>query len=148
MAQSILKVAAGLVRGESAGGAVVFGGIRYAAALVGPDRFRPPQSARPWAGTRDAARSGPAAPEGSYPAFAGHLLPGAGIPGDGCLNLDVGTPGPAAGGVPVLVRVHGGSLAGGSGSLLEAPRHSEVTIEHVSLRTAAGGYATWCAVST
>ncbi len=135
MAQSIVRVAAGLVRGEPAGGAVVFRGIPHAAALAGPDRFRPPQPARPGEGTRDATRSGPTAPEGSYPAFARSLF-------------NAWTPGPAACGVPVLAWTHGGSFTNGAGSLPASARHSEVTIEHVSLRAAVGGYATPCAVST
>ena len=107
MAQSTVKVAAGLVRGGPVGGAVVFRGIWYAAAL-----------------------------------------PGAGIPADECLSLGVWAPGRAAGGVPVLVWVGSGWFASGAGSPPEAARRGEVAIGHVSLRAAAGGYASSCAVST
>jgi len=119
MAESIVRVAAGPVRGEPAGGAVVFRGIRCAAALVGADRFRLAHPARPWEGTADE-----------------------------CLSLRAWTPGPAAGGVPVLAWIHGGSFTSGSGLPPEAARHGGVTIRHVSFSAAAGGYAASCAAST
>ena len=39
------------------------------------------------------------------------------IPGEDCLNLNVWTPDLGAGGLPVLVWIHGGSFMNGSGSV-------------------------------
>lgn len=114
-----VTVSSGVLRGRAVTGAHAFLGIPYAAAPFGPRRMRPPQPAPPWSGTRDATAYGPTAPKGDYPAAVRSLLPEVVIPGDECLNLNVWTPDPAASGLPVLVWIHGGSFANGSGSLPE-----------------------------
>ena len=87
----------------------------YAAALVGPRRFLPPEPPEPWTGTRDATRSGPSAPQFSMPVFRWINL-AAGRPGLDCLSLDVWTPGLDSARRPVLVWIHGGGFLVGSGS--------------------------------
>lgn len=111
----------GAVRGTWEGEAAAFRGIPYAAPPVGDLRFAAPQPHGGWDGPRDATRSGPAAPQGRSALEA--VLGGAALPQaeEGCLTLDVFTPDPGAGGLPVLVWIHGGAFTTGYGS---GPRQS------------------------
>ncbi|AXG82088.1 carboxylesterase/lipase family protein [Streptomyces paludis] len=84
----------GRVRGRTENGVAVFRGIPYAA-----------------------ARFGPTAPKTPYAPPLDRLLPDPEIPGDGCLNLNVWTPDPGGGGLPVMVWIHGGSLRHGSSAV-------------------------------
>lgn len=104
----------GAVRGRlTASGAAAFLGIPYAAA----PRFAPPVAPGPWEGIRDAVTYGPTAPKVPYPPPFDALIPEDSIPGDDFLNLNVWTPSPGpGGGLPVLVWLHGGAFANGSGS--------------------------------
>jgi para-nitrobenzyl esterase len=112
----MIETASGAVRGVQLGGGVsVFRGIPYAAAPTGPRRFRPPAPPTPWSGVRDATEFGPTAPKVLYAPPFDVLLPESNIPGDDFLNLNVWTPDPA-GGAPVMVFLHGGAFANGSGS--------------------------------
>ncbi len=89
----------------------VFQGIPYAAPPVGPLRWRPPAPAAAWSGTRDASVFGPDSPQA-----ANARLRGAGMSED-CLHVNVWAPAAAAAGsLPVMVWIHGGGFAGGSGS--------------------------------
>lgn len=111
-----VTTAAGQVRGLLLdGGVTVFRGIPYAAPPTGPRRFRPPAPPAPWTGTRDATAFGPTAPKAGYPAPFDVLLPERDIPGQDYLNLNVWTPS-VAGNAPVMVWLHGGAFANGSGS--------------------------------
>jgi para-nitrobenzyl esterase len=56
-------------------------------------------------------------PKGDYPPQYASLFPEVVIPGEDCLNLNVWTPDAGAGGLPVLVWIHGGSFMNGSGSV-------------------------------
>ncbi|MFJ1647912.1 carboxylesterase/lipase family protein [Streptomyces sp. NPDC088258] len=107
----------GRVRGRTEGGVAVFRGIPYAAAPVGPHRFRPPAAPPPWDGVREAAVFGPTAPKNPYPPPLDGLLPDPEVAGDGCLNLNVWTPDPGGAGLPVMVWIHGGSLRYGSSAV-------------------------------
>lgn len=65
----IVSTEYGRVRGRVAGhGVTVFRGIPYAAAPVGPHRFRAPAPPPAWDGVRDAGEWGPTAPKLPYPA--------------------------------------------------------------------------------
>ena len=78
--------------------------------------FRPPASPEPWDGVRDATRFGRRHTQ-AYDPVEGRLMHASARQpeGDDCLNLNVWTPDPAAGGLPVLVWIHGGSLKFGAG---------------------------------
>ncbi|MGY1707047.1 carboxylesterase/lipase family protein [Geodermatophilus sp. SYSU D00697] len=107
----------GTVRGTASGPVVAFKGIPYAAPPFGDLRFAAPVPAPPWEGVRDCTAYGPTAPKPPYPAPVDLLLPEPVVPGEDVLNLNVWTPDPGAGGLPVLVWIHGGAFVNGSGAV-------------------------------
>ncbi len=116
----ITRVTGGLVRGAATPAGAVFHSIPYAATPTGARRFAPPAAAPSWTGVRDASSPGPSAP--AVPRNFGRLdlapVLGTGRrTGDDYLTATVSTPDPHAGGLPVLVFVHGGGLTAGSGSV-------------------------------
>jgi para-nitrobenzyl esterase len=98
-------------------GVAAFKGIPFAAPPFGPDRFQPPQPVQPWSGIRSALVYGEVPPQSPYlePFYA--LLGDNGFVGEDCLNLNVWTPDPGGGGLPVMVWIHGGSFFRGSGAV-------------------------------
>ncbi|MET3892177.1 para-nitrobenzyl esterase [Bosea sp. OAE506] len=107
----------GRLCGGRSGEILCFKGVPYAAAPVGPLRFRPPQPIPPWAGTREALGFAPVAPQppdpGFYPGDPDAMPP---MPAsEDCLYLNIWTPA-AAGPHPVLVWLHGGSQTVGGTS--------------------------------
>jgi len=113
----VVRLRDGIVRGRVESGVASFLGIPYAAPPFGPNRMLPPQPVVAWAGERDATSFGPTVPKGDYPPQYAPLFPEEVIPGEDCLNLNVWTPDAGAGGLPVLVWIHGGSFMNGSGSV-------------------------------
>src|SRR4029077_4671733 len=113
----VIRLRDGMVRGRVESGAAAFLGIPYAAPPFGPNRMLPPQPVVAWAGERDATAFGPTVPQGGCPPQYQPLFPEEVIPGEDCLNLNVWTPDAGAGGLPVLVWIHGGSFMNGSGSV-------------------------------
>ncbi|MGA0543983.1 carboxylesterase/lipase family protein [Brevundimonas sp. VNH65] len=96
----------GPVSGYLDQGINVFKGVRYGAD-TSTRRFQPPVAPEPWTDVRDATEYGPAS-------FQKSDEPN---PSEDCLFLNVWTPGLADGGKrPVMVYVHGGAHANGSGS--------------------------------
>jgi len=95
----------GPVVGFRDGAVAVFRGLRYGAD-TGPRRFRPPAVPERWTRTVEALDYGPACPQrGTEP-----------NPSEDCLFLNVWTPGTDAARRPVMVYIHGGAYATGSGS--------------------------------
>lgn len=100
------KISGGWIKGIEEGPTLVFKGIPYAKAPVGPLRFMPPQPPSPWKDTLSCQKFGSVAAQG------GTELKGS----EDCLSLNVYTPTTDRNArLPVLVWVHGGSLTGGSG---------------------------------
>ena len=118
MAELGATTTAGDVRGKRLPeGVVRFAGIPYAAPPIGGRRFRPPEPPAPWPGVKDALSFGPSAPQN---VSATEMLMGAGQArptSEDCLTLNIWTPGIDDARRPVLVWLHGGSFATGSGGV-------------------------------
>src|SRR5438477_4351549 len=114
---TIVRIEQGAVRGSAAEGVVSFKGIPYAAPPFGLNRFRPPQPVELWSGVRDALTYGPTVLKPPYfPPFDA-LLPEPVIPGEDCLNLNIWSPDLGQAKLPVMVWIHGGAFANGSGAI-------------------------------
>ena len=102
----------GALKGSVEGGLKVFKGVPYAAAPVGPNRWKPPQPAPRWEGVRPATAFGAACiqPTRGQPNLYTTDL---GVTSEDCLTLNVWAPAKAEK-APVLVWIHGGALVGGS----------------------------------
>jgi para-nitrobenzyl esterase len=115
--ETVVRTAQGGAQGRAVEDAVAFLGIPYAAAPVGEHRFRPAAPPPSWEGVRDATEHGPTAPMPGYPWPFDALLPNPVVPGEEYLTVNVWTPDPGAGGLPVLVWIHGGAFVNGSNSV-------------------------------
>ncbi|HTV88929.1 MAG TPA: carboxylesterase family protein [Stellaceae bacterium] len=118
----IVETNAGRLRGRNEDGIHAFRGIPYGAATGGAGRFRPPRPALPWTGVRDAlayhgrAPQLPGRPE-RRPELRTVLGPVDTTPEtEDCLTLNVWTPAIDAARRPVMVWLHGGAFAYGSGN--------------------------------
>ncbi len=159
MSEDVVVTAQGSLRGTREDGVRVFRGVPFAAAPVGPQRFRPPQPAPTWQGVRPAVKPGPAsyqfngANEEAVTRLIAELDPGA--PGimawppytnatyrhdhaaEDCLYLDIWVPDAGAdlSRLPVYVYYHGGANAVSSGSFtLERGAHLARTQQIIVVR--------------
>jgi para-nitrobenzyl esterase len=111
-----VQIDSGGLVGQANGAVEVFKGIPFAAPPVGPLRWKPPQPAPHWAGTRDASSYGPACPQtvsaDGRPNGGGYVGPTA----EDCLNLNVFAP-LGARKAPVMVWIFGGGNIAGANSI-------------------------------
>ncbi len=122
-AGALVRTAHGEVQGCVADGVHVFLGVPYAAPPFGGRRLRPPQPVESWSGVRDATGLGAEPPQVAPPSTGGPESGASEDWGDvagafeaverasssqDCLNLNVWTPDPGAGGLPVMVWIQGG----------------------------------------
>jgi para-nitrobenzyl esterase len=121
----------GKIRGENRNGVAIFRGIPYGGSVSGKRRFLPPVQAANWAGILDCTVNGYYAIQygssisGSKefgPYFSGGRQDLFGVAtemqNEDCLVLNVLSPGLDEAKRPVLVYIHGGGFATGSGTLV------------------------------
>jgi para-nitrobenzyl esterase len=118
---AIARTTHGKVRGFVHKGMLVFRGIPYGAPTSGARRFMAPAKPAPWTGVRSALAWGFASPQippehwdKDEVAFVYEWNPGA--QGEDCLRLNVWTPGLDNQKRAVMVWLHGGGFATGSGN--------------------------------
>lgn len=102
-----VQVTGGRIAGTAVDGVNTFLGVPFAAAPVGPLRWRAPQPVVPWQGVKSARAYAPACAQTA-----------AWIPdpkSEDCLYLNVWSPARAQK-LPVIVWIHGGGFYGGSGT--------------------------------
>ena len=125
----VVQTKAGAVQGLVEDGILAFKGIRYGAAPIGKLRFMPPQPAQSWTGIYDATDFGAPAMQMASGATVSTASDGElqmhrvfttpselKVMNEDCLYLNVWTPGADARKRPVMVWIHGGGFAYGSGS--------------------------------
>ena len=145
-----VEIATGKIRGVAANGINAFKGIPCGASTAGANRFLPPQPAAAWAGTHDAFAYCGKAPQS--PAQVKRRSEMDGILGpldttretEDCLTLNVWTPG-STGKRPVMVWLHGGAFAYGSGNRAvtdgtNLARRGDVVVVSVNHRLNICGY--------
>jgi para-nitrobenzyl esterase len=113
-----VQTAAGRIRGAVRFGVNQFYGVPYGASTAGANRFRPPVAPTPWTGVRECLQVGnrsPQDPDG--PISEVFALDRREPMGEDCLSINVFTPA-LTGSRPVMVWLHGGGFAGGSGNWL------------------------------
>jgi para-nitrobenzyl esterase len=147
------ETTAGKIRGFRRNGVYIFKGVPYGASTAGARRFMPPVKPEPWTGIRNALQYGRACPSqdsahfntdgrnlanSDEDAFVLHRGAFATVPGEDCLRVNLWTPEiNSSHKRPVMVYMHGGGFAGGSGhDLLSydgeslARNHDVVVVTH------------------
>jgi para-nitrobenzyl esterase len=106
-----VKLMNGPVNGVQDGKVRAFYGIPYAAPPTGSNRFKPPQPVVPWSMPLDASKPRKVCPQISVGSTAVNAMSD-----EDCLVLNVWTPDPPSSApLPVMVWIHGGAFAFGSG---------------------------------
>lgn len=123
---AVVEINAGRVAGYVRRGIFAFKGIPYALSTAGVNRFCAPRKPKPWAGVRSSRQYGFVAPQdkgtgrqNDEEAFIFQWNDS--IEGEDCLRVNLWTPGLKDGkNRPVMVWLHGGGFAAGSGHDLPA----------------------------
>lgn len=131
-AQGVVRTTSGQVAGYIENGIYIYKGIPYAKA----ERFMPPTAPDAWEGIRSSRAYGPTCPQakrmGWYSdesAFSFNWDDG--FPDEDCLRVNVWTPGVDDGKKrPVMVWLHGGGYAAGSGQELPSYDGTNMAKEH------------------
>lgn len=109
-------VTGGEIQGVAGPAVSSFKGIPFAAAPVGPLRWRSPQAVKPWSGVKTTASFGPACMQ-DQAVFAQLGIAKTAVSED-CLYLNVWTPAHTAGDkLPVMVWIYGGAFTSGATSI-------------------------------
>jgi len=108
-----VTIDSGALRGATEDGVSSWKGIPFAAPPLGPLRWRAPQPAAHWSGTRDATVYGHDCMQVPFPSDAAPLgTP----PAEDCLYANVWRPANAATKLPVIVWIYGGGFVNGGAS--------------------------------
>jgi para-nitrobenzyl esterase len=110
-----VRTSSGLLRGRTDRTIASFLGVPYAEAPAGSKRFTAPEPVRPWSGVREADQLGPVCPQIPTYGPVGTAATSHRDADEDCLTLNIRTP-DMDGQAPVLVWVHGGGYAVGSGA--------------------------------
>jgi para-nitrobenzyl esterase len=110
-----LDVQGGTIEGFAEHGNLCFLAVPYAAPITAERRYLPPQPVEAWSGIRPATRLGPVCPQIATYGPVGKGATSALATGTDFLTLNIRTPS-LTGKAPVLVWVHGGGYAVGSGN--------------------------------
>ena len=113
---AVVETTGGKIRGVVINKVNAFKGVPYGASTAGANRFKPPTKLSPWTGIKETTAWGASAPQGpptEIPEVAA-TIPKFDISED-CLRLNVWS-NALNGRKPVMVWLHGGGFASGSGS--------------------------------
>jgi para-nitrobenzyl esterase len=156
-AHPVAETRHGKIRGDNRNGVAVFRGIPYGGSCSGKQRFLPPAPAANWTGVRDCTVNGYYAVQyGSSisgsdnfgPYFSGGKPELFGVidekQNEDCLVLNVLTPALDMKKRPVLVYIHGGGFASGSGTLVlgadQFVREEDIVVVGINHRLNVFGY--------
>ena len=140
----IIATKYGRVSGQQEDDIAVFRGIPFAAPPTGELRWRAPREPEAWQGVREANEFSPASMQTFMPGI--ELLGAWEQPVDeDCLTLNIWTPGIDDAARPVMVWIHGGGFAAGSGSTAiydgqHLARRGDVVVVTINYRLGALGY--------
>jgi para-nitrobenzyl esterase len=148
----LVTISCGKVVGYNHNGICTFKGIPYAESTEGENRFVPPVRVRSWSGVRSSRQYGQVAPQASRSGWdhdeeAFMFSWDDGIQGEDCLRVNVWTPAVNdAKKRPVMVWLHGGGFAAGSGQELKSydgenlARRGDVVVVSLNHRLNVLGY--------
>jgi para-nitrobenzyl esterase len=150
--EALVHTVYGQVAGYSHAGLFTFKGIPYADTTEGDNRFMPPVRPRPWTGVRSSRQYGHVAPQSARAGWANDeeafmFAWDDGVQGEDCLRLNIWTPGiDERKKRPVMVWLHGGGFAAGSGQELRPydgenlARRGDIVLVSLNHRLNALGY--------
>jgi len=123
---AVVEIETGRIAGAVLRGIYTFKGVPYGATTGGPNRFLPPQKPAPWIGVRSSRQYGFVCPQdkgtgrqNDEEAFIFQWNDS--VEGEDCLRINVWTPGLNDNAKrPVMVWLHGGGFAAGSGNDIPA----------------------------
>ena len=144
---TIAETPSGRLQGQTLRGCRVWKGIPFAAAPVGPLRFRAPRPLPAWSGVRAAVEFGPACPQ----AFGARGKPRTAPPAysEDCLYLNVWAPADTGRPRPVALWIYGGAFLAGSTNLYD-PTHlvasEELLVVTASYRTGPFGFVNFASL--
>jgi para-nitrobenzyl esterase len=109
----VVVIDTGKISGATDQGVISWKGIPFAAPPVGALRWRAPQPAMAWNGTRETTAYGSDCMQLPFPSDA---APTGTVPSEDCLYLNVWKPARSHGKLPVVVWIYGGGFVNGGAS--------------------------------